>query len=224
MDKGIHRIMKKITTWMSVVALLTGVLAGCGGKTETKENNGSKATTETPATTTGATSNAAAPVQVSAETPEQAVNTFLNALQTGNDKAAAALLTSKARAETAKHDMVVEPPGAPNATYNVGRVEHPDNNPDAAYVSCLWSEKFEDGQEESYEVVWVLRKEEPGWRVAGMATQLDDAEEPVFLDFEDLAAMENAVQNAEAAKAGTSGAAGAGANSQAQTPPTNTVR
>lgn len=217
--------MKKITTWMSVVALLTGVITGCGGKTETKENKGSNTTTEAPATTTGATANEAAPVQVSADTPEQAVSTFLNALQTGNDKAAAALLTSKARAETAKNDMVVQPPGAPNATYNVGRVEHPDNNPNAAYVSCLWTEKFTDGQEESYEVVWVMRKEEPGWRVAGMATQLDDSEEPVFLDFEDLAAMENAVQNAESAKAANAtGAAPAGTASQAQVPPANAVR
>ncbi len=217
--------MKKITTWMSVVVLLTGTLVGCGGKTETKEDKGSKPTTETPATTTGATTSAAAPVQVTADTPEQAVNTFLNALQTGNDKAAAALLTTQARAETAKNDMVVQPPGAPNATYNVGRVEHPENNPNAAYVSCLWTEKFEDGQEESYEVVWVLRKEDAGWRVAGMATQLDDAAEPVFLDFEDLAAMENTVQNAESAKtANASGAAGAGAASQAQTPAANTVR
>ena len=97
MDIGIHRTMKKITTWMSVVVLLTGALVGCGGKTETKEDKGSKTTTETPATTTGATPNAAAPVQVTADTPEQAVNTFLNALQTGNDQAAAALLTTQAR-------------------------------------------------------------------------------------------------------------------------------
>ena len=77
-------------------------------------------------------------------------------------------------------------------------MQHPDGNPDAAYVSCLWSEKFENGEAESYEVVWVLRRESAGWRVAGMATQLADSEEPVFLDFEDLTAMENAVQKAEA--------------------------
>jgi len=95
--------------------------------------------------------------------------------------------------------MVVEPPGAPNATYTVGRTQHPDNNPDAAYVSCVWSEKREDGEQESYEVVWVMRHESAGWRVAGMATQLADAEEPVFLDFEDLEAMESTVQKAESA-------------------------
>jgi hypothetical protein len=219
-----HRIMKKITTWMSVVVLFSGALVGCGSKAEKKPDQGSNTTSEASVTSTGATTEAA-PVAVTADTPEQAVNTFLDALKTGNDKAAAALLTTKARAETAKHDMVVEPPGAPNATYNVGRVEHPDDNPNAAYVSCLWTEKFADGQEESYEVVWVLRREDAGWRVAGMATQLADAQEPVFLDFEDLAAMENAVQDAETANAAdVVGVAGAEAASQAQTPPATLVR
>jgi hypothetical protein len=97
-------------------------------------------------------------------------------------------------------------------------VQHPDNDPDAAYVSCLWSEKFENEETESYEVVWVLRRETAGWRVAGMATQLADSEEPVFLDFEDLAAMESAVKKAETAQASAGGA------TQAQTPETNTLR
>jgi hypothetical protein len=134
---------------------------------------------------------------------------FLSALQTGDEKAAATLLTTKAREETVAHDMVVEPPGAPNATYSVGRVQHPDNNPDAAYVSCVWSEKYENGEEESYEVVWVLRREATGWRVAGMATQLANAEEPVFLDFEDLTAMEDTVKKAELAKDAADGTAAA---------------
>jgi len=133
------------------------------------------------------------------------------------------LLTTKARAETEKHGVVVQPPGVPNATYRVGRVEHPDNNPNIAYVSCLWTEKFEDGSEESCEVVWSLRKEPAGWRVAGMATQGDETEEPLYVDFEDFAAMENAMQSAETAKTGK-GAAGAAAGSQAQTPPATTVR
>ena len=95
--------------------------------------------------------------------------------------------------------MVVEPPGAPNATYTVGAVQHPEGDVNAAYVSCIWSEKHDNGEEDSYEVVWVLRKEQAGWRVAGMATQLSETDEPVFLDFEDLAAMENMVRDAEAA-------------------------
>ncbi|MHB0957221.1 MAG: hypothetical protein ACYC6N_01285 [Pirellulaceae bacterium] len=204
----------KYSGWTLAAVVLIGSVLGCGGK-ETSSNTTAQAA-RSPAA--GAEASAAAPENVGAESPEQAVGSFLNALQTGDEKAAAALLTAKAREETAAHDMVVEPPGAPNATYSVGRVEHPDGNPDAAYVSCLWSEKFENGDTESYEVVWVLRRETVGWRVAGMATQLAESEEPVFLDFEDLAAMENAVQQAEAA------ATPRGSTTQAQAPDMNAVR
>ncbi|MHB8968946.1 MAG: hypothetical protein ACYC3X_01975 [Pirellulaceae bacterium] len=207
----------KNTVWTFTAVLLVGSAVGCGSKEQSSN------TTVQPVQAAGTSQPSAEPtegtqVQVAADTPEQAVGSFLNALQTGDDKAAAALLTVKAREETAAHDMVVEPPGAPNATYSVGRVQHPDENPDAAYVSCLWSEKFENGEAESYEVVWVLRRETVGWRVAGMATQLSDSEEPVFLDFEDLAAMENAVKQAETAQASANGA------TQAQAPETKTLR
>jgi hypothetical protein len=207
----------KNAVWILTAVLLIGSVVGCGGK-EKSSNTTVQTVQAAGAGQPTAESTEGTQVQVLADTPEQAVGGFLSALQTGDDKAAAALLTTKAREETAAHDMVVEPPGAPNATYSVGRVQHPDNNPDAAYVSCLWSEKFENEETESYEVVWVLRRETAGWRVAGMATQLADSEEPVFLDFEDLAAMENAVKKAETAQASAGGA------TQAQTPETNTLR
>ena len=185
----------KSAIWISAAVFVLGTLVGCGDK----EKSASSAAAVSQATQPVAQSTADATVAVVAGTPDEAVNSFLSALQTGDEKAAAALLTTKARQETAAHDMVVEPPGAPNATYSVGRVQHPDNNPDAAYVSCVWSEKRQDGQQESYEVVWVMRRESVGWRVAGMATQIADSEEPVFLDFEDLEAMEDTVQKAESA-------------------------
>jgi hypothetical protein len=182
-------------TWMIGMGLFLATLVGCGDK-----NEGSHATT-------AAAGSSASDLQGDSQqgvvadtgTPEKAVAKFLDALRLGDEKLAAALLTAKARAETAAHDMVVEPPGAPNATYTVGPVEHPEGDVNAAYVSCIWSEKYDNGEEESYEVVWVLRKEQAGWRVAGMATQLSEMDEPVFLDFEDLAAMENMVRDAEAA-------------------------
>ncbi len=181
---------------MAAAVFMLGTLAGCGSKQQAE--NAAPPQARAVSNTVQATP--AATVTVASATPEEAVSSFLNALQTGDEKAAAALLTTKARQETAAHDMVVEPPGAPNASYSVGRVEHPGNNPDAAYVNCVWSEKYADGELESYEVVWVLRRETAGWRVAGMATQISDSEEPVFLDFEDLAAMEDAVEKADSAQ------------------------
>jgi hypothetical protein len=203
-QEGILTTMKS-TVWISAAVFVLGSMVGCGGKEQGASSSAPVVDAKQPA----AQSTADATVAVTAGTPAQAVSSFLSALQTGDEKAAATLLTTKAREETVAHDMVVEPPGAPNATYSVGRVQHPDNNPDAAYVSCVWSEKYENGEEESYEVVWVLRREATGWRVAGMATQLANAEKPVFLDFEDLTAMEDTVKKAESAKDAANGTAAA---------------
>ena len=186
--------MKNIA-WISAAVLVVGSVWGCGGKEQDSHTTASAKNAQ-PVPEQSATQEQ---LIVDAATPQVAITKFLDALRGGDDKTAAALLTTKAREETAAHNMVVEPPGAPNATYTVGRVEHPQENPDAAYVSCVWSEKFDGGEEESYEVVWVLHRESSGWRIAGMATQLSENEDPVFLDFEDLTAMENKVREAEVA-------------------------
>lgn len=179
--------------WIVAVAVTAVGIVGCNSQTPSSPPPSKKA-----AAAAGDPTDATAPaVQVAAQTPAEAVGSFLKALQTGDDKVAMAMLTSKARQETKAHDLVVEPPGAPNAQYTVGEVQHPDDNPDVAYVSCVWSETYDHGEKEAYEVVWILRHEQPGWRVAGMATQMDESEDPVFLDFEDLTAMENTVQRAE---------------------------
>ncbi len=182
----------KRTVWIMAATLIAGSILGCGAKE--KSSNATSAAGNSPAATEAKTQH----VSFKSSTPEEAVTEFLDALRSGNEKTAEALLTTRAREETAAHDMVVEPPGAPNASYSVGRVQHPDGQADAAYVSSVWSEK--EGQvEDSYEVVWILRKETTGWRIAGMATQLTDSQDPVFLNFEDLSELENAVREAEVA-------------------------
>ncbi len=182
----------KSTVWILAAVLTVGSICGCGGKEKKESSNVTSAAENAPA----ASQPSSDQVTVKSSTPQEAVTEFLDSLRSGNDKTAEALLTSKAREETAAHDMVVAPPGAPNATYSIGRVQHPDGQDDAAYVSCTWSEK--NGTDEaSYEVVWILRKETPGWRIAGMATQLTDAEEPVFLNFEDLSQLASELESAE---------------------------
>jgi hypothetical protein len=183
-------------TWMIGMGLLLATLVGCGDRSDTSNS------TTTAASSSGGDGQTDQQHGLTADTgtPDRAVTQFLDALRLGDEKMAGALLTAKARAETVAHDMVVQPPGAPNATYTVGAVEHPEGDVNVAYVNCVWSEKRDKaGEEDSYEVVWVLRKEQAGWRVAGMATQLSETDEPVFLDFEDLAAMETMVRDAEAA-------------------------
>ncbi len=130
-------------------------------------------------------------------TPKEAVSEFLEALRSGNKITTEALLTKKAREETAAHDLVVEPPGAPGATYSIGRVQEAEGGEGSAYVSCVWSEKEDSSK---FEVVWILRQEDSGWRIAGMATQLPETDEPVILNFEDLSELEDTMREAEVAE------------------------
>ena len=114
-------------------------------------------------------------------TPEQVVEYFLAALQQGSDEQVTGLLTAKARTETAKHDLVVRSPGSPSAKFSVGALELVSGG---AYVNSQWSETSRDGFAHSFEIIWVLRKQDNGWRIAGMATRVAENEEPTYLNFE----------------------------------------
>jgi hypothetical protein len=114
-------------------------------------------------------------------TPEQVVEYFLAALQQGSDEQVTGLLTAKARTETAKHDLVVRSPGSPTAKFSVGALEMVSGG---AYVNSRWSETSREGFTHSFEIMWVLRKQGNGWRIAGMATRVAENEQPTYLNFE----------------------------------------
>jgi hypothetical protein len=147
------------------------------------------ASTPAPETPTAAPAAAAAtpapqPIAVPANAaPEQVVTVFLNALRTGDSPTTESLLTGRAREELAKHQMSVDVQSAPNATYQIRAATQLPDNPAGAHVSSIWTEKFEDG-DETYEIVWVLRHQPEGWRVAGMAMQLIPDQPAQFLNFE----------------------------------------
>ena len=181
----------KRTVWIAATLLTTGLICGCGAEQKESSNSTTKDKSQTTAPAVQQ------PATFASDTPKKAVSEFLDALRSGDKTTTEALLTKKAREETAAHDLVVEPPGAPGATYSIGRVQQGESEEGAAYVSCIWSET-EDGTE--FEVVWILRRENVGWRIAGMATQLPETDEPVILNFEDLSELEDAMREAEVAE------------------------
>jgi hypothetical protein len=125
------------------------------------------------------------PVAVPASAaPDEVVKVFLNALRSGDSPTTESLLTAKARQELAKHELSVDVQSAPNATYQVKAAEIVQGNPNGAHVSSVWTEKFDDG-EETYEIVWALRRQPEGWRLAGMAMSLIPNQPMQFLNFED---------------------------------------
>jgi hypothetical protein len=128
--------------------------------------------------------------------PEQVVRQFLEAVRTGNDAEASKMLTEVARQETQKHDLVVAPKGSETAKFEVGDVEYVLKD-ELAHVQSKWTDIGDDGQPHSDDVIWALRRDDPGWRIAGMATTIFPGEPPLLLDFEKPEEMMRQQQMAE---------------------------
>ena len=115
--------------------------------------------------------------------PEVSVQKFLAAIQSGKDEEAGEMLTDLARQKAKEMDMIVAPPGNEDASFKIGVVEVLPNN--VAHVASSW-----DDAGETHEIIWALRREKAGWRIAGLATKLfPDQENPLILNFEDPADM-----------------------------------
>ncbi|HEY2826039.1 MAG TPA: hypothetical protein VGJ04_00435 [Pirellulales bacterium] len=118
--------------------------------------------------------------------PDRTVFAFLEAVRAGNDQQTANLLTPKALQKTSEMQMSVAPPTSPTAKFTVGNVKYISPEKDGAYVSSTWTDKVDDeGHTRTDEIVWVLRRETVGWRIAGMATQIYPDRPPLILNFED---------------------------------------
>ena len=183
--------MKRMLAIVALVGLGFGPL-GCGGQTASTGSGASaEKGTETAAATEptenggSAASRTAVEIPAADATPDQVVNAFLEARRSGDPKTTAALLTSKARAATAKHKIDVNGEALPDLEFQVAKPKFLKNNPKVAHVDSLWSEVLPDGNKARYEVTWALRKEASGWRVAGFTAELTPGAEPQFLDFED---------------------------------------
>lgn len=161
--------------WILLVGVVMLTLTGCGSKAETPAAS--------IATDNGAAPQTGAPTS-NVQSPDAVVTAFLESLRLGNDALAASLLTQVAREETQKKGLKVQPPGTPDMTYQIGQTEYVTPEKDGAHVGSIWSEKLETGEVASFEVIWVLRLEPKGWRIAGMATPVGEQSEPLFLDFE----------------------------------------
>jgi hypothetical protein len=117
------------------------------------------------------------------EGPAGAVYHFLAAFRSGDDTTSEAMLTDLARKQIKEHGLVVAPPANDSVQFEIGDVEM--LGVDGARVKAQWSD-VKDGKRCTDETIWMLRKEAPGWRVAGMAATVFPGEPPILLDFENL--------------------------------------
>jgi hypothetical protein len=130
-----------------------------------------------------ARTSAAEPVAMRPDGPEAAVHQFLEAIRLGNDEAASQMLTPMAKAKTAEYDLTVAPPGSDTASFKVGEVELIGD--EGAHVASFWTDVDMNGEKHTDTIVWMVRKEPQGWRIAGMATRVVENQPPVILNFED---------------------------------------
>ena len=121
----------------------------------------------------------------SVDRPETATAKFLEALRSGNDNKATAMLSEIARKELAKIGRSVMPPASDTARFEVGEVKPVAK--DGAQVAFTWTDLDENGKPQSNPAWCVMRRESNGWRVVGLALTVFDGEPPLLLNFENPA-------------------------------------
>jgi hypothetical protein len=182
------------TRWLLLISAALAVFAtGCGKSAGTGESATAARDAAQPAANAAAQGSAAsnatgnADISVSAaaklDGPAAAVHDFLEALRTGSDEKASKMLSTAARQKTAALNRSVTPPASDTAHFTVGKVEYV--NDDGARVASTWTDMDEDGKPKTDEAIWVLRREDKAWRVAGVAAQVFPGEPPLLLNFED---------------------------------------
>jgi hypothetical protein len=126
------------------------------------------------------------PVATSEPTPTDVVSQFLDEVRRGGeDSRANDLLTERARVELRRIGQSIQPIGSPDARFQVTRAENVPGDDSSALVHSLWSEP--DGSE--IQVVWAVQQESVGWRISGLAMELDPNQDPVVMDFENAEMM-----------------------------------
>ena len=192
--------------FVSVLGFVCVLGCGSGQSKSSSEPGGSGETT-------------AADLNQPAEPPEHVVSEFLTGLRDGDEEATAKMMTTKARSELQSHEDF-GPSGASGMTFEIGKTEFiPEKN--ASRVHVNWSQPDEQGNPNTQEVIFALRRQTEGWRIAGFATSMVPGSKPVFFNFEDPDSMFEKVKQAEtelAKRAESGGIRHAEANAKTQGP------
>ncbi len=173
------------------VTLYVGIaiaLASLSGCSKDPSSTPAEATAQPPGSGEAAPAGDSTDVSAAMDT----VSHFLDAVRRGGDTGRAhSLLTTEACAVLERLGRTVQPIGSPDAAFTVTRSEAIPEHPNMALVHSTWSEPTGEGTNESYQVVWALQLEQGQWRISGLAMELDPAQPPMIVDFEDHVEMAN---------------------------------
>ena len=113
------------------------------------------------------------------------VSQFLDRVRRGGQNSdAGLLLTQRAQSELKRIGRSVQPIGSPDAKFDVRQAKAVPEEPDSMLVQSIWTEPAPDGTSNDFEVVWAVHRETAGWRISGLAMQVDPREPPIVIDFE----------------------------------------
>ncbi len=172
--------MSRLATWGTIPLIV--MFCGCGSSQPTTADSGKE---QTSAEANGAQPAGRVAAASTEPGPQATVHEFLTALFAADRATAEKLLTAAAREDAAEHGLQVAPDGSDTATFKIGQVEYVTEAKDGAHVASTVTDINENQEPETEEVVWILHREEAGWRVAGMATKIFDDAPPLFWNFED---------------------------------------
>ncbi|MFG0262193.1 MAG: hypothetical protein ACF788_07370 [Novipirellula sp. JB048] len=162
--------MTRILSTCSLFAFLLLATVGCGAGSDEAE----------PAFSAPPTSEAAATAP-----PTDVVSQFLDRVRRGGeDSGAGELLTQRAQSELQRIGRSVQPIGSPDARFDVTQAREVPGEENSMLVQSIWSEPGPDGTTNDFEVVWAMQLEEAGWRISGLAMEIDPNQPPIIIDFE----------------------------------------
>lgn len=206
--------------------LLAGLLVvGCGSPSPDNQTAQNGTTGNSTAPNAAAGSAPVANPASNTPSPTDIVSQFLDQIRRGGeDSGAGTLLTTQAQSELKRIGQTIQPIGSPDAAYQVTRAQMVPGDPNSALVHCIWTEPDADGSTQDFQVVWAVEREAAGWRISGLAMELEAGAEPMIIDFENGERMAQVLSAPGQGASSVGPAANGPATSQAKAPQSGNLR
>ena len=189
--------MQRMTTVVLLITL-AGLIYGCQPPAA---NEGGGAESAGPSSDSSAQASPAGMQRqlrvIRRQDPVATVNEFLTALRAGDTATVTQMLSVKAQQATAAHNMAISPPGNPTAKFYVNPDDVLEPGDGTTLVLSNWTDVDANGVEQTYDVGWMLKHDNGGLAVTGMATRVFEDSPNLILDFEDPEGMMRERQKAE---------------------------
>ncbi|MFO0941416.1 MAG: hypothetical protein U0930_11675 [Pirellulales bacterium] len=193
-------------TYRPIAVALLGAstisLVGCGGGSSSSQAAGDskEQTVQQTGDTTSLTDPKFQPQIIesdNAHPARQVVGVFLDSLRRGDETTMNSVLTTLAKTEVKKTSYAIQPVGTPQGKFDLGRLVFPYEDRNVTLVECRWSEPATPTEPElKMDIVCEVHQEADGWKIAGMAVNIEGEQEPLVIDFEDGQRLEQLMRMA----------------------------